>query len=204
MRPLRVVEKSPAVEALLHLIEIAEGPCGKDLCFKCAVEALVLAAALRMVGTGMDDLDAELEQEDAERRPLAGHAAAPGRSVVDIEGIRQAVEAEGAFQQRPYRLRPLVAAGRKAEREARVIVEHGERMAPSAFTDLHAALEVHLPQKIGGWLLEALRGRCPRGCFDQAMAREDRMHRRDGGRSEAFLRQKMCDLARAPAGMRLA
>jgi len=53
----------------LHLGEIAEPLEGKDLGLERAVEALVLAAALRMIGPAVEDSDAELEQPYAKPGP---------------------------------------------------------------------------------------------------------------------------------------
>lgn len=66
----------------------------------------------------------------------------------------------------------LIAAGRKAQRIARVIVHDGQRMAGPAAGESHAALEVHLPQQVGRLPPEPpirLAGR-PGRRFDAAMA----------------------------------
>jgi hypothetical protein len=91
MRPLAVVDMAPAVEGGLRRVEAVQGlhrsGPGKDFRFEAAMQALVLAAALRMIRPAVDGFDAELEQPEAQRRPLAGLAAAPGRAVVDIDRI---------------------------------------------------------------------------------------------------------------------
>jgi hypothetical protein len=55
MRPSEIVDFSPGIECALGLREIAEVPQREDLGGKRAVKALVLAAALRMVWTAVDD-----------------------------------------------------------------------------------------------------------------------------------------------------
>src|SRR6202000_3034696 len=60
--PLEVVDFAPAVEGALRLGEAGEALEREDLGLEGAVEALVLAAALRVVGARVDQLDAELEQ----------------------------------------------------------------------------------------------------------------------------------------------
>ena len=50
MRPLEVVDLAPDVEGSLNLDEPVEALEGEDLGLERAVEAFVLAAALRMIG----------------------------------------------------------------------------------------------------------------------------------------------------------
>src|SRR5579863_7012946 len=120
------------------------------------MEALVLAAALRVVGTAVDQIDAELEQPHAEPGPALARGVAPGRAVVDEDRLWQAVAAEGRDQVSLHRAALLIGAGRKARREARVVVDHGQRMAALAAGQGDPALEVHLPQLVGRLSLEAL------------------------------------------------
>ena len=54
MRPLEIVDLAPGVEGALRLGEIAEALQREDLGLERAVEALVLAAALRVIGPAVD------------------------------------------------------------------------------------------------------------------------------------------------------
>lgn len=142
---LAVVDLTPAVEGGLGVLEAAQWIEGQHFGGQAAVEALVLAAALRMVRLGVDGLHAELEQPQLQRRPLSGPAAAPWRAVVDIDRLGQAMVAESPFQASSHGLRLLVGAGRQADGEARMVVDHRQGMQPGATVQAHAALEVHLP-----------------------------------------------------------
>ena len=59
----------------------------------------------------MDEIDAELEQPDAESGPIAIMAVAPRLAVVDEEGLRQAVGAKRPFQAVLDGLTRLIGAG---------------------------------------------------------------------------------------------
>jgi hypothetical protein len=64
-----VVDGSPGIKGVLHLGEIAEASEGKDFSLERAMEALVLATALRMIGPAVQNTDAKLEQPNAKPRP---------------------------------------------------------------------------------------------------------------------------------------
>jgi hypothetical protein len=67
MRPIVIVDRAPGIEGALHLVEVAEALECKDLGLKRAVETLVLAAALRMIGPAVQNTDAKLEQPNPNR-----------------------------------------------------------------------------------------------------------------------------------------
>jgi hypothetical protein len=69
MRPFEIVGRAPGVEGALHLGKIAEALEREDLVLQGAVEALVFAAALRVIGPAVQDRDAELEQPDTKLGP---------------------------------------------------------------------------------------------------------------------------------------
>lgn len=105
-----VVDVAPAVEGLLRLGMAGECRKGEDLCLEAAMEAFVLAAALRVVGCGVDEVDGELEQPDAQLCPLIGHAGAPWRTVIGIDGHRQSVVTQDRLHPRVHGLHALVLA----------------------------------------------------------------------------------------------
>ena len=78
MRPLAIINMTPVVQGGLRVVDACERHDREHLGGKAAVEALILAAPLWMVGLGVNGLDAELEQPEAQRGPLARPAAAPG------------------------------------------------------------------------------------------------------------------------------
>jgi hypothetical protein len=139
---------APAIEGGLRILKTRKRREREHFRLEAAVEALVLAAPLRMIGSAVNGLDAELEQPDAQRRPLAGPATAPGRAVIDIDLFRQAVMAERRLQPCLHGLCLLVGASRKPHGEARMIIDDGQRMQPGAATQSHLPLEVHLPQRV--------------------------------------------------------
>ena len=120
------------------------------------MEALVLAAALRVIGPAVQYIDAELEQPDAEPvqrwpedRPRACHC----RRRMPPAGRSGEMSAPGGFA-------PFRPAGwrkrRGTDRIARMIVDDGQRMAAVAVGKRDPALEVHLPQQVRRRLLKAL------------------------------------------------
>jgi len=140
------------------------------------------------------------DQPDAERGERAARSIAPGRAVVGDHSVGQAIAPKGADQLLSDRLGPLVGAGRKHDCEARVVVEHGERMQ-AAGSHRHMAFEVHLPQLVRPRALEANEGGLAAAMSPQfdPMPLQDRCHRR--GRRNRFVAeilQPPGDLAPAP------
>src|ERR1700710_540758 len=101
-----------------------------------------------MIRTGVDDVDAELEQPDPQFGPPHWRAGTPRHAIVDQKGFWKAIAAERAFKVLLHRLGLLIAAGLKAQGVARVVVDHGERMAHLPIAEWEAPLEVHLPDII--------------------------------------------------------
>src|SRR4051794_7212309 len=149
MWAFEIVDRPPGIEGALHLGEIAEALQREYLGFQRAMKALVLAAALRMIGPAMDDYDAELEQPHAKPGPGLARGITPRFAVVDEEGLRQSVAAEGQFQPVLHGVALLVGTGLKAKIVARMVVHHGQGMAPPAIRKRHVPLEVHLPKLVG-------------------------------------------------------
>src|ERR1051325_1039410 len=98
VRTIEIVAVAPAIEGALHGGEIAEAFQREHLGFERAVEALVLAAALRVPRPAVDDAHAELEQPDAELGPGLLQRVTPRSAIIDEHGLRQAVAAEGRLQ----------------------------------------------------------------------------------------------------------
>ena len=124
MRALVVVDVAPARECALALAEIGEAAPGQDLGRQCAVEALVLALGLGMVGAAVGDADAEPHQPHGEHGVGLAAGVAPRRAVVHQHRLGQPVAPEDGAQPLAHRLRALVGAGGERERVARVVVEH--------------------------------------------------------------------------------
>src|SRR5258705_9790401 len=84
-----------------------------------------------------------------------------------------------------------------------MVVEHGERMQPAgAQGDM--ALEVHLPQIVGGFVLEADEGLCPAALQSELdpVAAQDAGHRRGRRCAETLASEHTRDLAPTPGRMR--
>src|SRR5579859_6772106 len=98
-----------------------------------------------------------------------------------------------------YRAALLVAAGRKADRVARVVVDDRQRMAAALAGKRHPALEVHLPEKVRRLLLEAPSGaRAAERRPDPIMPEQNLMCRRARRHLAAVTLQAAHDLARSP------
>lgn len=78
VRPFEIINPAPLIEGALDVDEPAERAQREHLGLEGAVEALVLAAALRMIRPAVDELDAELEQPDSEPREVLAEASPQG------------------------------------------------------------------------------------------------------------------------------
>src|SRR5581483_3501471 len=113
VRSLRIVDIAPALESARGGGNIGEGWNGQQFGLEAAVEALVLAHGLRMIGPRMADPDALLDQPNAKRSERAARAIAPRRTIVGDQPFGQAVAADCDDQLLLDRLGPLVGASRK-------------------------------------------------------------------------------------------
>ena len=156
MRPLVIIARPPFVEGALTVGKITEALSVEDFRLEGAVEPLFLALRLRMVRRARAAPDAEPHQPDGEAGIGFTAGLAPGRPVVHQHGQRQPVAAEGGAQLPAHRLALLIAASRQHNIVARVIVEHGERMAAAAAMHREVTLVVHLPKLVRARPLEAL------------------------------------------------
>src|SRR6185295_473661 len=153
----------------------------------------------------MAEPDAELHQPDRQHAvaPLAIGKAAPRRTIVGQNAVRQAVLAKDRGQRRTYRRLAFIAARHDAERIARVIVDHGQRVA-TARRHRKMPFDVHLPQLVRRLALEAL----PRLVLlalrdvDQSMALQNLSDRaRTWNLAQTLVVQPPLDLAATPRRM---
>src|SRR3984893_14365688 len=174
VRTHQVVTVAEAIELALAMLEAGEGEVAQDFELKRAMEALVLALGLRMIRTTVADSDAEPNQPQGKGGERVIRLRAPWSAVVHQHRGRQAIAAKGVDEQRAYGFATLVGAGLKHQREPRMVVEHGQRMAAGAVEAREVALEVHLPQLVGDRALKALKGmRRRRSLIEQTMAAQD-------------------------------
>src|SRR6185312_16709168 len=205
MRPLAVIDLAPLIEGALHLRKAVEDVEGEDFLAQRAMEALILAAALWMVGSGVDEVHAQLEKPDPEPGPVPAGGIAPGRAVVHEHGIRQAVTLKGCLQMALNRGFLLVRASLQAGRVTGMVIDDGQGMAALAIAEFDPTLEVHLPEKIGGGLFEPLLRRCAVSRRnDAAVTGKNGMHSRYRRRFHALAFQASRNLARAPGRMGIA
>jgi uracil-DNA glycosylase len=155
VRALGVVDLAPGVEGRLCRGQIGQGVDVQDFGLEGAMEALVLALGLGMVGPAMDHADAQVHQPQAQRCVPLRTRGFPWRAIVGEDAPRQAVAGEHPLQASVHGGGLFVGAGADLEREARVIVQHRQRVAAALFQS-KMALEVHLPQIVGSRVLEAL------------------------------------------------
>src|SRR6185312_11516876 len=94
----------------------------------------------------------------------------------------------------------LVGAGLQAQDVTRMIVDHGQRMTVGAVGERHVTLEIHLPQQIGSFLLEAMSrvGGCLVRRLDPSVPAQDLMHRGSRRNRQSVPLQVMRDLAGPP------
>src|SRR2546421_12797861 len=113
------------------------------------MEALVFALCLRVPGPAMTDRNAQADQPGGEGRMAALRTgSSPRRAVVAQDTLRHSMLSEAVRQRLLNRVRPLVGAGREHETEARVIVEHRQRMTALTAKQPKMAFEVHLPHRV--------------------------------------------------------
>jgi len=106
---------------------------------------------------------------------------------------------EDPLQSSLYRAALLVAAGFQAEVVARMVVKDSQRMAAAAVTQRDPALEVHLPQQVWRWPLEALlRRSSTRRRNNAAIPAQHLVQRRNRRRCTPFALQTTGNLAPPP------
>src|SRR5271168_5373686 len=174
MRAHQVVAVAKGIELALAVLEAGEVEVAQDFELERAMEALVLALGLRMIRTAMGDANTEPNQPQTKGGERLRAGRAPRRAVVHQHRGRQAVAAKSLGQHRAHGLLALVGAGLEHQREARVIIEHGQRMAAGAVEGREVALVIHLPQFVGRRALKALKGaRRRRSLVEQTATAQD-------------------------------
>ena len=128
----------------------------------------------------------------------------PRRTIVHQHPFRQPVALKDAFQMVFHPAGALRMAGSQAHQEARMIVQHGERMTHRTVHHLEVPLEVHLPQLVGLRHLKPLH----RPVLLPLVRRQHVMATQDGRdragrrhRLHALLQQLPLDLAPTPRRM---
>ena len=199
-----VVLVAPGIEGGLPGGQIGTRRLPTEIALQGAVEALVLAQGLRVIGPAVADGDAQAAQPDRQRGVGVRRVIAPGTAVVDQQAVGHAVALEGRDQVRAHGGGALVGAGDQAQGVARVVVEDRQRMAAAGATG-PPGLEVHLPQGVGIGVFEALPGARLAGPLRGVQLVVPPQDGRDGGgrrqRLDALAGQQHPQLAAAPGGV---
>ena len=169
------------------------------------MKALIFTAALRVIRPAVQNADAEFKQPHGKPRPALPTRISPRTAIVDKEGLRQPITAEGVLQSLLHRLAPLIATGLQTHVVPRMVVEHRQGMAAPAIAKCHPAFKVHLPQQFRRSLLKSLlRHSASQWINDATMPAENLVHRRDRRLCHPFACETALDLARTPRRMRIA
>ena len=152
----------------------------------------------------MADRDAELEQPDGQPSVAVQRIRPPRRTIVHQHPLGQAVLPKDRGQLGLHRAAAFVAAGPQPDCIARVVIDHGQRMAaPRARRKM--PLVVHLPQLVRRRPLKPFKRFVAGACAaarDAAMTMQYRGNRA-GARHRRMLQilQPAADLAATPGGM---
>src|SRR5262245_6510734 len=200
MRPTMVVDVPPLVEGALALVEVRQA-IERDLGLHRSMQALVLALRLRMQNAPVGHPNAQSHQPYREGGKPPTTAISPRPAIVHEHGIGQSVAPEHRHQTLARWAILLVATGLCTHRIARVVIDHGERVAATAARHGKVALEVHLPEFVGSLALEPLigAGMLMRPLLQLPVPPQylgDRARRRHHSRS--LVMHHLCDLAAAP------
>jgi hypothetical protein len=194
-----IVNPPPPIERKLTRHQIGKAVAIENLRLQRPVETLLFSLRLRMVGTPVAHPNAMAHQPDREGGERLAIPVTPWRAVVHQHRKWQSVAAEQRRQALAHRCVLLVVAGLQPQRIARVIVQHGERMA-APHRQREMPLEVHLPQLVRFSAFKPdMRTRMLRRAVQLAVPAQhlrDRAQRRH--RMPALARQRPGDLAGAP------
>src|SRR5712692_5906105 len=203
MRSLVIVTMTPLIKTALHAFKVAKASVCQQLDFQSPMKALILALGLRMIRPTVTDGNSQPQQPNRQRRMLVLTITSPRRAVVHQHPLRQTITAKSGGQSVFYRGGLLIAAGLQAQRIARVIVEHSQRMTALAVAQLKVAFEIHLPQLVRSLLLKPLiAARYLAGRWlHPSMTTQNRMHRALSHRTLSRGFQRPFNLACAPASL---
>ena len=147
---------TPAIKGLLAVGQIEERALVEQFGFEGAMEAFVFAQGLGVRGAGMTEGNAQADEPDGQGREGAeGERDTPRGAIIHQHAVGQAIAAEGLRQVGLDGDALFIGTGVETEGEAGAVVQHGQGVAPASGHG-EMAFEIHLPQGIGGGVLEAL------------------------------------------------
>lgn len=198
-----VVNGQPEVEASLHGGAIVGRKLVKNFCLEGAIEAFVFALSLRMVGRAVVNTDAQQHEPDGEFS-IEAHSAAPAGTVVHEHGVWDAVRTHGEGKFGADGVSSLVKTGEDSRGKAGVVVDESEGMAEGAVSEGEVALEIHLPESVGGIFFKAKPGAMSAGSggIDASVAFENGGESAVRGELEVTeILEAAAEFARSPGGM---
>ena len=137
---------------VLAVGQIEKGPLVQQFGFEGAMEAFVFAQGLGVGGAGMTQSNAQADEPDGQGREGAeGERGAPGRAIHQ-HAVGQAI-APDLRQVGLHREALFIGTG-VTEGEAGAVIQYGHGSGRGPIGEM--AFEIHLPQGIGGEVLEAL------------------------------------------------
>jgi hypothetical protein len=146
MRSLRIINRTPFIECLLHMCAIAPTAPNQHLRFQGAMKAFFFPLCLGMIRSAMVNPDAQAHQPNIQRRAFAS-CAAPRPAIIPQNTFRQTIDSKCIDQMILGRGLLLIGAGRQKHIIARVVVQRTQGMATSLIQS-KMAFEIHLPQLI--------------------------------------------------------
>src|SRR6476660_206224 len=171
------------------------------------MKTLLFALSLRMARSTVTNPNAQPQQPDRQRSVGVLAVTAPGRPVIQQHPLRQSVTAKGFRQSLLNRVPPLIAAPLQTDRIAGMIVQHRQRVTAGSIAQGKMPFEIHLPQLIGGLVLETL----PRLMFGRLRPLDPPMPLQNGmdgtgGRQRRLTQglQPRPNLASSPSWVRIA
>jgi hypothetical protein len=202
MGTFQIVYLTPFIESLLTVDKVSESTSLKHFGFKGAMEPLIFALGLRVVRPSVRNSDAQTHKPNSERG-IRTFSGTPLRAVIHDHSEREAIAAEYEFKTVLYHFSLLTIACFNSQSKARMVIKNGQRIT----LDLgcrKVALEVHLPEHIGGIVFKSLPGLVLRSqaWVDKAVPTQDST---DGAGSRNIVKimvfQPFVDFTSAPGRM---
>src|SRR5438874_4598834 len=155
---LVIIDLAPQGKAGLHRGVIPVTAALQHFQLQGAMEALFLALSLRMIRATMTDANAQAQQPDGQRGIGMVRVISPRRPVIHQHALRQSIATKRFPQDPLHGLARFIPASLQTQGITRMIIQDRQGMATLPIAQAKVAFEVHLPQLIGGGLLEPLPG----------------------------------------------
>jgi hypothetical protein len=171
MRSDVVVFLAIRIELLLGMRKIFKDLSTEEVLVQGSMKAFILPNCLRVIVTGVDQLNLQSHQPGAEAGETTSLFRSPGRAIIDQEPSGKPIPTENTGKLLSDRLSTLISTGSKSETVAGMIIKQGQRMTADCIGQWKMTLEIHLPEIIRRFGFKTLPGP-PFSAFfriDQAM-----------------------------------